>query len=127
MLKEHNALLENDTWSYVSRSDPRLRGRKPTKSRWVYTIKYNRNGTIERYKSRFVVCGYSQREGIDYDRAFSSTLRATTFRTLLSVAAGKKLKLRHIDISNAFTQAKLDDVDLFVEPAKGFEQCYNWK
>ena len=125
MLKEHNALLENDTWSYVSRSDPRLRGRKPTKSRWVYTIKYNRNGTIERYKSRFVVCGYSQREGIDYDRAFSSTLRATTFRTLLSVAAGKKLKLRHIDISNAFTQAKLDDVDLFVEPAKGFEQ-YEW-
>ena len=33
-------------------------------------------------KSRFVVCGYSQRQGIDYERAFSSTLRASSFRTI---------------------------------------------
>jgi len=39
----------------VSRNDSRLRGRKPTKSRWVYDIKYNRDGTISRFKSRFVV------------------------------------------------------------------------
>jgi transposase InsO family protein len=122
MRDEHQALLENQTWDYVSRKDPRLRGRQPTKSRWVYTIKYNRNGTISRWKSRFVVCGYSQRQGIDYERAFSATLRGTTFRTLLAVAAGKKLRLMQIDVSNAFTQAKMDHVDLFVEPAKGFER-----
>ena len=122
MREEHEALLRNGTWVYVSRNDPRLRGRQPTKSRWVYTIKYNRDGTISRFKSRFVVCGYSQRQGIDYDRAFSSTLRATSFRTLLAIAAGKKLRLMQIDVSNAFTQAYMDDVDMFVEPAKGFEE-----
>ena len=121
MQDEITALISNGTWKYVSRNDPRLRKRKPTKSRWVYTIKYNRDGTISRFKSRFVVCGYSQRQGIDYDRAFSATLRGTTFRTLLAVAAGKKLRLMQIDISNAFTQADMDDVDVFVEPAKGFE------
>lgn len=59
---------------------------------------------------------------MDYDRAFSATLRATTFRTLLSIASGKKLKLVQYDVSNAFTQAELDDVDLFVEPPRGFEE-----
>ena len=64
--------------------------RAVAKSRWVYTIKYKRNGDIEKFKSRFVVCGYSQRQGIDYDRAFSSTLRATTFRCICACAAGEK-------------------------------------
>ena len=122
MRDEIVALVKNRTWTYVSRNDPRLKGRPPTKSRWVYKVKLRRDGTVERLKSRFVVCGYSQRQGLDYDRAFSATMRASSFRTLLAVAAGKKLRLVHFDVSNAFTQADLDDVDLFVEPAKGFEE-----
>lgn len=122
MRNEITALLKNGTWVYVSRNDPRLRGRKATKSRWVYAIKYNRDGTIEKFKSRFVVCGYSQRQGIDYDRAFSATLRGTTFRTMLAIAAGQKLRLMQIDVSNAFTQADMDDAEVFVEPPKGFEE-----
>ena len=121
MRSEIEALLRNGTWDLVSRNDKRLRGRKPTKSRWVYTVKFNRDNTIEKLKSRFVVCGYSQRAGYDYDRTFSATMRATTFRTLLAIAAGKKMRLRQLDVSNAFTQATMDDVDLFVEPAPGFE------
>ena len=122
MQAEITALMENGTWVSISRSDKRLRNRRPTKSRWVYKIKYKRDGTIDKFKSRFVVCGYSQRQGIDYDRAFSATMRAASFRTMLSIAAGRKLRLVHFDVSNAFTQAKLDDVDLFVEPAPGFEE-----
>ena len=125
MREEWEALLKNETFELVSRSDPRVRGRKPTKSRWVYTIKYNRDGTIERFKSRFVVCGYSQRQGVDYDRAFSATLRATSFRTLLAVAAGRKMRLMQFDVSNAFTQASMDDADVFIEPAKGHE-TWEW-
>ena len=122
MRDEIEALMRNKTWETISRNDPLLKGRPPTKSRWVYKVKLKRDGTIERLKSRFVVCGYSQRQGIDYDRAFSATMRASSFRTLLAVAAGKKLRLVHFDVSNAFTQADLDDVDLFVEPAPGFEE-----
>ena len=125
MQEEHKTLMENNTWTYVSRNDPRVRGRKPTKSRWVYTIKYNRDGTISRWKSRFVVCGYSQRHGRDYDRAFSATLRAASFRTLLAIAAGKGMRLMHFDVKNAFTEANMDDHDVFVEPARGFE-VWEW-
>ena len=125
MQEEHTTLMENKTWTYVSRNDPRVRRRKPTKSRWVYTIKYNRDGTISRWKSRFVVCGYSQRHGYDYDRAFSATLRASSFRTLLAISAGKGMRLMHFDVKNAFTEANMDNHDVFVEPAKGFE-VWEW-
>ena len=42
---------------------------------WIHS----RHGTIERFKARFVVCGYSQIHGVDYEQSFSSTMRATTF------------------------------------------------
>ena len=121
MDKEITALLQNRTWELVSRSvlPP---GRKPTKSRWVYTLKYLRDGSLERRKSRFVVCGYSQIKGKDYERAFSATLRATSFRCLLAIASGRKLRLEHFDVGNAFTQAKLDDVEIWVEPPKGYDK-----
>ena len=121
MHKEITDLLRHDTWELVSRSTI-PKGRKPTKSRWVYTIKYTKDGTVERYKSRFVVCGYSQVQGFDYDRAFSATLRSTTVRTLLAICAGNKLKVEHFDVTNAFTQAEIDDVDIWVEPPKGFDK-----
>ena len=91
MAKEIRSLIAHGTWEAVSRS-VLPKGRKPTKSRWVFTIKYLRDGTIERFKARFVVCGYSQVKGKDYERAFSATLRASSFRCLLAIAAGRKLR-----------------------------------
>lgn len=121
MDKEISELMSHGTWSLVRR-DAIPKGRKPCRSKWVYKTKTLADGTVERYKARLVVCGYSQREGIDYDRAFSSTLRATSFRTLLAIAAAHGLQLRQVDVSNAFVQAELDGVDLFVDMAKGFEE-----
>lgn len=121
MQEEIKGLLDHGTWVLVSRSDLPV-GKRPVKSRWVYTIKYHRDGSIERFKSRFVVCGYSQVQGTDYDRAFSATMRASSFRTLMAMAAINKLKLEHVDVKSAFTQAFIDDVDIFVEPPQGFEE-----
>ena len=105
--KEITALLENKTWEWKSPLELPA-GRKVIKSRFVFTVKYLRDGTVERFKARFVCCGYSQIHGADYDRAFSATLRATSFRLLLAIAANKRHKLFHIDVRNAFTQAYMD-------------------
>ena len=118
MKKEITDLLKHKTWELVSIDDI-PKGRKITKSRWVYAIKYNRDGSVERFKSRFVVCGYSQVKGFDYDLTFSATLRATSFRMLMAIAAGEKLKLDHFDVTSAFTQSKID-AEIYVEPPKGF-------
>lgn len=117
MDREIRELLGRKTWE----SSRIPMGRKATRSRWVYTIKYKSDGTIERFKARFVVCGYSQIHGVDYEQSFSSTMRATTFRTLLSLAAQAGFQAEHIDISNAFCQADIDGVDIWVQPPRGFE------
>ena len=119
MKTEIKGLLEHNTWKLIDR-DKVPKGRKVTKSRWCYTIKYNRDGSIERFKARFVVCGYSQVQGEDYTHAFSATLRATSFRMLMAIAAGEKLSLEHFDVKNAFTQSDID-AEIYTEPPKGFE------
>ena len=117
MVKEITDLIKHDTWELVSIDDVPS-NRKIVKSRFVYTIKYNRDGTIERFKSRFVACGYSQVKDIDYSATFSATLRHTSFRLLMAIAAGRKLTLDHFDVTNAFTQSNID-AEIYVEAPPG--------
>ena len=120
MNKEITDLIKHDTWTMINRKDV-PKNRKITKSKWVYKIKLNRDNSIERFKSRFVVCGYSQIKGVDYTHSFSATMRATSFRILLALAAGEKLKLEHFDVTNAFTQSDIDS-EIYVEPPKGYPE-----
>jgi len=113
-------LLKHDTWDLIPR-DQVPRTHKIAKSRWVYRVKVNKDGSIERFKSRFVVCGYSQVKGVDYTHSFSATMRATSFRILMALATHDKLKLEHFDVTSAFTQSEIDKV-IYVEPPKGYPQ-----
>jgi len=117
MEEELKSLINHETWELVSIDDV-PKNRKIVKSRFVYTVKYNRDGTIERFKSRFVACGYSQVKGFDYYETFSATLRSTSFRLLVSIAAGRKLNVEHYDVKNAFTQSDID-AEIYVEAPPG--------
>ncbi|GKD98444.1 ribonuclease H-like domain-containing protein [Tanacetum coccineum] len=74
MNKEMDALYKNDTWEIT---DLPL-GRKSIGGKWVYKIKYKSNGEIERYKARYVVKGYNQKEGVDFDETFSLVVKIIT-------------------------------------------------
>jgi hypothetical protein len=56
-------------------------------SKWLYKIKYAADGSIEKYKARFVVRGFSQREGVDYSESFAPVARYTSIRSVISIAA----------------------------------------
>ncbi|CAI5474475.1 unnamed protein product [Closterium sp. Yama58-4] len=109
---ELKALESRDTWVLVDRAA--VKGRRVLSGKWVFRLKTNADGTIERFKARWVVRGYDQRHGIDFDQTFAPVSRHTSVRILLAIAAAKHLPLRQIDVKNAFLYA-LVDATIFVE------------
>lgn len=68
---EIDALIDNGTWELVELpADRRAIG-----SRWVFIVKRQADGMIERYKARLVARGDNQRPGIDYNQVFAPTAR----------------------------------------------------
>ena len=96
-------------------------GQKAIGSKWVFKIKHNADGSIERFKARLVAKGFSQRPGQDYFETFASTMRHTTIRTVLALAAIDDLELRSVDISHAFTNSDID-AEIYMTQPEGFVQ-----
>ncbi|KAH9666221.1 protein kinase domain-containing protein [Citrus sinensis] len=117
MEDEITALEKNNTWTLTHLPD----GKKAIGSRWVYKIKYQSDGTIERYKARLVAKGYTQTEGIDYHATFSPVAKLVTVRALLSLAAVKGWILEQLDVSNAFLQGDLEE-EVYMQVPQGFSK-----
>jgi hypothetical protein len=61
---EMDSIMSNGTWEVIERPC----GCKPIGSKWMFKKKLRHDGTIERYKARLVIKGYSQKEGEDLFR-----------------------------------------------------------
>jgi len=73
--------------------------------RWVLSYKFGPIGEINRYKARWVVKGFHQIEGIDFNETFSSTLKATSWRLLLALVAKHGLVIECLDVVAAFLES----------------------
>ena len=115
MKNEYNSLLKNNTWELV----PRPKDQNIVGCRWVYKVKRNEDGSIERFKARLVAKGYTQTEGVDYSEVFSPVARFPSIRTLLAFANAHDLEVHHMDVTTAFLNGDLD-CEIFMEQPEGF-------
>ncbi|RVX07666.1 Retrovirus-related Pol polyprotein from transposon TNT 1-94 [Vitis vinifera] len=105
MNEEMKSLQKNETWELVE-CPP---GKKPVGCRWIYTVKYKADGSIERFKVRLVVKGYTQTYGIDYTETFAPVAEINIVRVLLSLAANLDWPLQQFDVKNAFLHGELSE------------------
>lgn len=79
MSLEYDAQVANQTFELV----PPKPNQNVIGSKWIHTLKYLADGTLNRYKSRWFTRGYNQEYGIDYGETFSPVVKSVT--NLLSV------------------------------------------
>jgi hypothetical protein len=84
-MEEYEALLSNSTWDLV----PRPLGANIVINKWIFKHKLKADDSLDRYKARWVLRGFTQRPGVDYDETFSRVVKPTTVRTLLTLAVSR--------------------------------------
>ena len=115
---EYDTLTQNKTWSL----QPLPTGRKPVTGKWTYKIKRNKDGSVEKYKARYVARGFTQVWGDSYTETFSPVVRFSAVRLLIAVAAYMGATLWHYDVRGAFLQSDALHEEIYMTQPEGFEQ-----
>jgi hypothetical protein len=74
MEEEYVALLSNSMWDLV----PRLSGANVVTGKWIFKNKLKADDSLDRYKACWVLRGFTQRPGVDYDETFSPVIKPAT-------------------------------------------------
>ncbi|CAI7729367.1 unnamed protein product [Closterium sp. NIES-54] len=85
---------------------------------WIFRVK-RPPGSPPFFKARYVAPGFSQREGVEFFHTFSPTLKMTTLRVLLHVAAQRDYELHSLDFSTTFLQGSLHE-EIWLRRPPGF-------
>lgn len=72
-------------------------------------MKYNAPGSLDKYKARLVVKGFTQKIDADFNSTFSPIVKMVTVRVLFSIASARSWTLYQLNVSNAYFQGNLDE------------------
>ncbi|NBO46709.1 MAG: hypothetical protein EBU85_06860, partial [Actinobacteria bacterium] len=95
-------------------------GTRTLPTHWVYQVKQDSDGYVDRFKARTVLGGNKQIPGVDCQETFSPTMRGEQMRLLFAVAAelqadaqrlaGADISVLHVaDVKNAYLQSLLEE------------------
>jgi hypothetical protein len=112
MEEEYAALLANHTWDLV----PRPPGINVVTGKWLFRHKLTSDGSLDRYKAHWVLQGFTQRPGVDYDETFSPVVKFATVRAILSLALSRDWAIHQLDVKNAFLHGTLTETVYCSQP-----------
>nr|GEZ77977.1 retrovirus-related Pol polyprotein from transposon TNT 1-94 [Tanacetum cinerariifolium] len=98
-----------DVWVLVPAPD----NVSPLTLKWLFKNKHDEEQTVIRNKSRLVVRGYRQEEGINFEESFALVARIEAIRIFLAYAAHKSFIVFQMDVKNAFLHGSLKE-DVYV-------------
>ena len=105
MDREIVTLEHAETWKTV----PRPYGRNIVGSKWVFRIKRNADGSIEKYKARLVAHGFTQVFSEDYYDTFSPVAKLSSFQAVLALAARNNWEIESFDFNGAYLNGELEE------------------
>ena len=75
---------------------------KPLAGKQVFKVKKGKDGEVLYYKARWVVKGYLQQYGVNYNQTFAMVVKPMAFRALFVIAAYYNLEIKQMDVKTAF-------------------------
>ncbi|TFY77263.1 hypothetical protein EWM64_g6750 [Hericium alpestre] len=119
MEKEMASLKKANTWTTVEKPP----GKNVVGCKWVFRIKKNAAGEIEKYKARLVAKGFTQIEGVDYFDTYSPVAKLSNLRAILALAARYGWDIETFDFNSAFLNGTLDDdEEIYMQEPPGYEE-----
>jgi hypothetical protein len=98
-MDEEMAMLDaSATWELIAL----LKDKKTIGCKWVYKVKHNAYGFVNKYKARLVTKGYAQTYGIDYEKTYSKVAKMTIVRIIIVLVTTKGWSLHQLDVKNNF-------------------------
>src|SRR5260370_150614 len=76
-----------ETQTYVLVSIDKIKADNIVGCQWVFALKIGPDGSMERYKARIIVKGFSQAYLVDYDKTFAPVIKWVSIHILLALAA----------------------------------------
>ncbi|XP_073222557.1 uncharacterized protein [Cicer arietinum] len=119
VLEKMRAIEKNQTWRVMTLPT----GKNIVGCKCVFTMKYNSDNTVERYKTHLVAKGFTQTYGIDYSETFASFSKLNTIRVLLPLAVNLDWSLNPLDVKNAFLNGDLEE-EAYMDSPIGFEDKF---
>jgi hypothetical protein len=95
--------LTPDELQKVKKKEVRVTG-----NRVIFNMKFNADGTIERFKARLVLQGYNHQKGVEYDETYAPVVAMESVRFLMGIAASNGWEVDHLDVPTAFLNGELE-------------------
>jgi hypothetical protein len=112
MEEECRAPINSGFWELVSRPQ----GSNVVTGKWVFMHILCADGTLDRYKARWILQGFTQCPGVDYDETFRSVVKLATDRTMPTTAVSRDWPIQQVNMNNAFLHGTLSETVFCCQP-----------